>query len=141
MKIVNSFILMVTVLFKTQSHYPASRKKIAKAIEISLTGRVKRDCEVSVSIVGDRQMHKLNKQYRAIDDTTDVLSFPLNDSTVTSGTPFVEPPDGILRLGDIVLSYPQAVAEAADESMMVDDKINFLILHGLDHLLGIHHPE
>ena len=55
-------------------------------------------------------------------------------------SPFVEAPDGILHLGDIV-SFPMAVKEAGEENKLVDDTIVGLVLHGLDHLLGIHHPE
>jgi probable rRNA maturation factor len=86
-------------------------------------------------------MRQLNNQYRNIDDTTDVLSFPLNDPDEKLEASFVEAPDGTMRLGDIVISFPQAVQEAAEENVLVDDRIVFLALHGLNHLLGIHHPE
>jgi probable rRNA maturation factor len=127
---------MITVLFQTESHFPVNRKKIKEAIEGALLGQVHRDAEVSVSVVGDRRMRELNKKYRNLDATTDVLSFGLEN-----GGEFVEPPDDVLRLGDIVVSYPQAVNQAREENKLVDDKIVFLVLHGLDHLLGKHHPE
>ena len=85
-------------------------------------------------------MRELNRTYRKLDKTTDVLSFPLHDSTYTD-TQFIDPPDHVLRLGDIIVSYPQAVGEATEENTMVDDMIITLVLHGLDHLLGIHHEE
>lgn len=127
---------MITVLFQTESHFPVDRKKIKAAIENALLHQVHRDTEVSVSIVGDRRMRELNNKYRKLDKTTDVLSFGLED-----GGEFVEPPDNTLRLGDIVVSYPQAVDEAREGNVLVDDQIVFLVLHGLDHLLGKHHPE
>jgi probable rRNA maturation factor len=131
---------MITVLFQTESHFPVDRKKVTDAIVSALEGKMKRETEVGVTVVGDRRMRQLNKQYRQLDATTDVLSFPLNDPADV-GEPFVELPDNILRLGDIVISYPQAVEEAADQNKLVDDQIVFLALHGLNHLLGIHHPE
>jgi probable rRNA maturation factor len=131
---------MITVLFQVESHYQVNRDKIRGAIEEVLTPKMTRDTEVSVSVVGDRQMRQLNKNYRHIDDTTDVLSFPLQEA-MQGGIAFVEPPDNILRLGDIVISYPTAVLEAAETNRMVDDMLVFLALHGLNHLLGIHHPE
>lgn len=131
---------MITVLFQTESHFPVDRKKVTDAIVGVLEGQMKRETEVGVTIVGDRRMRQLNKQYRNLDSTTDVLSFPLNDPAEI-GEPFVELPDNILRLGDIVISYPQAVLEAAAENKFVDDQVVFLALHGLNHLLGIHHPE
>lgn len=132
---------MIDVLFQTESHFPVDRKKIIEAVITQLAGRIKGKAEVNVTVVGDRRMHALNKQYRAIDATTDVLSFPLNDPAQPSDTPFVDTPDGVLRLGDIIVSFPQAVEEAAAENKLVDDQIVFLVLHGLNHLLGIHHPE
>jgi probable rRNA maturation factor len=127
---------MITVLFQTESHFPVDRKKIKRAIETALVDQVHRDAEVSVSIVGDRQMKALNKKYRNCDATTDVLSFGLEN-----GGEFVEAPDDVLRLGDIVVSYPQAVDEAREGNQLVDDQIVTLVIHGLDHLLGKHHPE
>lgn len=130
---------MIAVLFQTETHYPANRKNIREAISRVLAQQVKRDAEVSVAIVGDRRMRELNRTYRKIDLTTDVLSFPLNDPTSAKSRPFVDAPDDVLRLGDIIISYPQAVATAAEENKLVDDVIVALALHGLNHLLGIHH--
>lgn len=131
---------MITVLFRTESHYPVNRKKVKQAIVEALSPQVHRDAEVSISIVGDRRMKQLNRNYRKIDATTDVLSFGLNDP-IAACVPFAAPPDDVLRLGDIVISYPQAVIEAGEENKMVDDKIIELALHGLNHLMGIHHDE
>jgi probable rRNA maturation factor len=131
---------MINVLFQSESHFPVNRKKIIDAITKRLELVMKRETEVSVIVVGDRRMKQLNRQYRNLDSTTDVLSFPQNDPSQPMA-PFVDVPDDVLRLGDIIVSYPQAVLEAAAENKFVDDQIEFLVLHGLDHLLGIHHPE
>ena len=131
---------MISVLFTTESHFPVKKSVVTDAITRSLEERVKSDTEVSVTIIGDRRMHELNRAYRNIDATTDVLSFPQSDPSQPM-KPFVEVPDGVLRLGDIVVSYPQAVKEATEENKMVDDKVVELVLHGLEHLLGNHHPE
>ncbi len=132
---------MITILFQTETHYPVNRKKIKAALSSILLHTIHRDTEVSVAIVGDRRMRELNRTFRKIDATTDVLSFPLSDPLYGQGQSFVDAPDNILRLGDIIISYPQAVATASEEKKMVDDVIVFLALHGLDHLLGIHHDE
>lgn len=131
---------MISVLFQTESHFPVERKRIIQAVQIALGPRVKGKTEVSISVVGDRRMRQLNRTYRKIDDATDVLSFPLNDPSSASA-PFASAPDGVLRLGDVIVSYPQAVLQAREENTLVDDVIVALVLHGLDHLLGIHHPE
>lgn len=132
---------MITILFQTETHYPVDRKKVKAALSSVLEKKIHHSAEVSVAIIGDRRMRELNRSYRNIDETTDVLSFPLNDPTYTKNQSFVEAPDGILHLGDILISFPQAVETATEENKLVDDVIVFLALHGLDHLLGIHHEE
>lgn len=97
---------------------------------------VKGKVEVSINVVGDRLMRSLNQKYRHLDETTDVLSFPLADNKTT---PFVDVPDRILRLGDIVISFPQAREAAGEENKLVDEKIDELVKHGMNHLLGNHH--
>lgn len=132
---------MISVTFKTESHYPVKKKLLAEAITRRLEKHVHRKTEVGVYIVGDRRMKQLNRDFRKLDKTTDVLSFPLNDPSFKPPAPFINPPDDVLRLGDIVISYPQARTQAAEENKLMDAKIIELVLHGLDHLLGIHHPE
>lgn len=132
---------MVRVLIQTESHYPVSREKITACVTDVLSKRMKGDVEVSVTIVGDRKMKALNSSYRKKDYATDVLSFPQQDPSQPTPIQFVSPPDHTMYLGDIVVSYPQAVMEAQQENKLVDDMINFLILHGIEHLLGNHHPE
>ena len=128
---------MTNVLIRTESHFTVDRKSIRRAVEGVLCEKgVRGNAEISVSIVGDRLMKNLNKKYRNLDETTDVLSFPLAGD---AHSPFVGPPDGILYLGDIVVSYPQARDEAAEENKKLEEKINELVIHGLLHLLGQHH--
>lgn len=131
---------MISVLFQTESHFPVKKKVVEDAIVQVLGTRMKSDVEVSVMIVGDRRMKTLNKKYRNLDKTTDVLSFPQNDPSQKM-KPFVAVPDGVIYLGDIIVSYPEAVKEAIEENKLVDDQIIFLVLHGLEHLLGNHHEE
>lgn len=122
------------ILLFVESRYKVNRKRIKSVIEDSLKKQgIVSPFEVSISIVGDRKMKALNKKYREKDKTTNVLSFPLGEGK-DSGLP-----DDVLYLGDIVISYPQVIREAAEEDVLVDDKIDELAEHGLLHLLGIHH--
>lgn len=123
------------ILIKTDSHYTVNRSHLRLVMENFLKEKkVRGKVEISIMVVGDRLMRLLNKKYRNLDETTDVLSFPLHSLVSKSG--FVDPPDDILRLGDIVISYPQVVEEAVEEKKLVDDKIDELVIHGLKHLLG-----
>lgn len=137
---------MVTVLVYIESRFPADRTKIRSFVVDYLSKKMSGHIEVSISIVGDRKMKNLNTTYRDIADTTDVLSFPTEDASASSRqdlavgfSPEKSSPDKVMRLGDVVVSYPQAVLEAAAANTLVDKQVEFLIAHGLDHLLGIHH--
>lgn len=124
----------IKVFLFVESRYKVNRKRIKATISNILKEQmVVGPVEVSVAIVGDRKMRELNKKYRNIDSTTNVLSFPLNE-----GEPTVLPTES-LRLGDIVISYPEVIQEAAQEELLVDDKVDELAKHGLQHLLGINH--
>lgn len=126
---------MIKVFIKTDSHYKVDRRTIRNLVSDYLRERgIKTDCELSINIVGNRKMRSLNKKYRDSDSTSSILSFSQFENT--HALPFINSPDGILRLGDIVISYPQARDQAASEDKLVDDKINELVLHGLKSLLG-----
>lgn len=141
--------MQIVLEFKTESRYPVNRESIKTAVlEILSSQGVADKCEIGISIGGDRKMRFLNKRYLNRDYTTDVLSFGLQSEdkinkrgTIDAPSGFISPPDGILHLGDIVISYPQAVKNAALKNIYVDQEINNLVQHGVLHLLGIHHEE
>lgn len=123
------------VLFFVESRYKINRKRLKRAIEETLDENgVKTPVEISVAFVGDRKMTKLNKEFRGKEGTTNILSFPIQE-----GEKMELPNDDIVRLGDIVISYPVLIKESASEEMLVDDRADMLIRHGLLHLMGIHH--
>ncbi len=124
----------IKVLIFVESRYKVNRKRITETVKKVLKQQaVSGDVEISVAIVGDRKMRALHRKYKGKDGTTNVLSFSL-----TEGEPALMPTE-ILRLGDVVVSYPQVINEAAKEEVLVDDKIDELVNHGVLHLLGIHH--
>ena len=124
----------VEVIIFVESRYKVNRKRIKSTVSSVIEEQgVKSSLEVSVAIVGDRKMRALNRKYRQKDSTTNILSFPLNEGESTYL------PEGVVRLGDIVISYPQVIREAAHEEVLVDEKIEELVRHGMLHLLGLHH--
>jgi probable rRNA maturation factor len=124
----------ISVLIFVESRYKVNRKRIKQIIKNTLDkNEIGGSVEVSVAIVGDRKMKNLSKKYKGEDKTRNILSF----SQVEGETPAV--PGDALRLGDIVLSYPQVINDAVRDEMLVDDKIDQLVEHGLMHLLGLHH--
>jgi len=125
----------VKVLIYVESRYKVNRKKIKAAVlSVLEENRVDNRIEVSVAIVGDRKMRLLNKKYRNKEGTTNILSFPLSE-----GESSHLPSSDTMRLGDIVISYPQVIREAAEQELMVDEHVEQLVAHGMMHLLGLHH--
>lgn len=124
----------VTILLYVESRYKINRKRIRKTIVETLSAQnIRGPVEVSVAFVGDRKMRELSKIYKGEDRTRNILSFSLHE-----GEPTILPTDK-LRLGDIVISYPFLIKEAAQEEELVDDRADMLVEHGLKHLLGLHH--
>lgn len=114
------------------SRYRIDRELVRRTLLKVLEGqKVQGTVEVEVSIVGERKMKQLHKQYLETDEATDVISFPLElDKSY---------PDGITRLGSIVVCYPVAVREAAEFGRKISEEVARLVEHGCLHLLGIHH--
>jgi probable rRNA maturation factor len=113
--------------------------------------------EAGLVVTDDETVRDLNRRYRGIDEPTDVLSFgyepfdtprpqPADPSTGSgcggSGTePFVTPPDGVRRLGEVILSCPTAERQAQEAGHSVQQEAAHLAVHGLLHLLGYDHED
>jgi len=78
-------------------------------------------------------MRELNRTYRGIDRTTDVLSFSQLEGAL--------PVCGATDLGDIVISPAQAKRQAAGAGTTLDQEVTSLLIHGLLHLLGYDHEK
>ena len=88
--------------------------------------------EFTIVITGDEQVRKLNREYRKIDDTTDVLSFPSEEK---------DPETGAGYLGDIIISHPRASRQAAKAGHSSQEEICLLVIHGTLHLAGHDHAN
>lgn len=94
--------------------------------------------EVEFLLVDTGQIRLVNAEFRGQDEVTDVLSFPLHDSG-EADLGFVVPPDGIDRLGDIMICLPRAREQADEYGHSVERELGYLFVHGLLHLLGYDH--
>ncbi|MDD5083053.1 MAG: rRNA maturation RNase YbeY [Dehalococcoidales bacterium] len=102
------------------------------------------DVEVGLVITGPERLCQLNREYLGINEPTDVLSFPMLSQPGAGeelGSPFVTPLDGVLHLGEVIISYPQAVTQAAERQHPAKREVAILIIHGVLHLLGYDHAE
>jgi probable rRNA maturation factor len=111
-----------------------SRREIAEFVRrVLIALRVDDNIlEVSIAIVDDEAMRNLNRKFRKKNKTTDVLTFPADDSDAdpnATGRP----------LGDIVISIDQARRQATEQKHSLATEIRYLILHGVLHALGYDH--
>lgn len=91
--------------------------------------------EISVRFVNNEEIHRLNKEFRNVDSSTDVLSFPLGEN----GEYDINNDTGAKMLGDIVISVETAVAQSQDYGHSFQREIAFLTVHSMLHLLGYDH--
>jgi probable rRNA maturation factor len=122
----------------TRKHRIAERRIVRSATALlSATGRP--DATLSLSFVGDAAMRRINREHRAKDRTTDVLSFPFYEPFRVPKRP--TPGDPELLIGDIVISVDVAKRQAAAYDASLDEEIERLLVHGIAHLLGHDHEE
>ena len=92
---------------------------------------------ISVSLIDDKQIHDINKQYRNIDRPTDVISFAFMDNENID----LKKAKGPFVLGDIYISIDHAKAQAKEYGHSENREFCFLFVHGLLHLLGYDHMK
>jgi rRNA maturation RNase YbeY len=104
---------------------------LLRAAESILAAVGESQSELSVELVGDGRMRRLNRLYRGKDRTTDVLAFPMRES------------DNPCRmvLGDVVISVPTAVRQASEAGHPTEDEVAALLVHGVLHLCGYDHEK
>ncbi len=91
--------------------------------------RVKRRVELTIVITGNAQLRSLNRAFRQVDATTDVLSFATDE----------QPRPDTIYLGDVVISYPRAREQARAGGHPVEAELQLLVVHGVLHLVGHDH--
>jgi len=90
------------------------------------------EAELTIVLSDDAQLRALNNEFLGIDAPTDVLSFPAGDE---------DPDTEAEYLGDILISYPRAQAQAVAGGHTVQAELQLLTIHGTLHLLGHDHAE
>ena len=97
---------------------------------------LKFDPIISVSLVDNEFIHKMNKEYRGIDRPTDVISFAFLDNEDRASLYKSKEP---VCLGDIYISVDKAKEQAIEYGHSLNRELSFLFVHGLLHLLGYDH--
>ncbi len=102
------------------------------------------NCEISIMLTDNEEIHSLNKLHRGIDRPTDVLSFPMFDYDEDGEIDMEEcdfGENGEILLGDIVISLEKAKEQAEEYGHSFEREVGFLTAHSLLHLLGYDHME
>ena len=110
---------------------------VLKTLEVE---GVASSAEIGLVITDSKTIQKLNRTYRGNDKPTDVLAFHMMPgANQEPEQQFVGPPDGMHHLGEVVISYTQAVKQAQEQGHSVEQELALLIVHGVLHLLGYDH--
>lgn len=113
-----------------------TRLLIRKACNATLKNEgFEASAEVDVTLVNDEMIQEINREHRNIDESTDVLSFPLGENGVYD----TDPETGAKMLGDIVISVEHAIAQADLYGHGLEREIAYLTVHSMLHLLGYDH--
>lgn len=114
-----------------QDRVPVDRRKIGAAARRILKSLGYEGYELTVVLVDDREMTRLNRRYFRRNRPTNVLSFPMMDETPASLHSRV--------LGDVVISADTARRDAEEVGQKAEEEILFLLIHGILHLAGYDH--
>ena len=104
-------------------------ESIEKMATSLLKSRKIAEFDLSITIVGDKRIRKINRDYLSHDYVTDVISFDLGEGLADSGSVF----------GDIYICGPQAARQASRLGIDKKEELIRLTVHGILHLLGFDH--
>jgi probable rRNA maturation factor len=104
-----------------------------KAAEMILSVLGYQDDELSISIVGDSGIRRINREYLDKDRPTNVISFCMHEGNFGEINPHI--------LGDVIISADTAQREADEGGITFDSRLVLLLLHGILHLTGYDHER
>ncbi|MBX6395245.1 MAG: rRNA maturation RNase YbeY [Alicyclobacillaceae bacterium] len=116
---------------------PDAEELVTRVLEEAARREGVSDAEVSVTLVDDRRIWELNREYRGVDRPTDVLSFAMREGEEEP----VLGEDGRELLGDIIISVETAERQAREYGHSLERELAFLAVHGFLHLLGYDHQS
>ena len=100
-------------------------------------------CEVDVLLTDDEAIHRINREMRQVDRSTDVLSFPefdLHPGQLPTEED-ADPGTGLVPLGDMVISMEHVAAQAKEYGHSTRRELAYLVVHSVLHLLGYDHLD
>ena len=125
---------MQILLNNRQKRHPFTGRQLKMVAEKILSDLgCPEESELSISIVGDRSIRIINREYLGKDRPTNVISFSLREGECGEVSP--------AALGDVLISADTAAREAAEGDMTFFERLAFLLLHGILHLCGYDHER
>lgn len=128
------------------------REKMHEAARHALETEIgKGDIQISMTLVSEEDIRKLNAEYRGIDKVTDVLSFPLFDSKeqliefieksekIKGTSRSTEKSENVIAIGDVVICFDVAYKQSIEYETGIEREIIYLFTHSIFHLLGYDH--
>lgn len=131
-------MLEIAILNEQRKYYLSVEQKslIERVLQALAAQEGIADSEVAVTLVDEDQIRALNRDYRGLDQATDVLSFAMNEGDEDD---FVEIDEAVNLLGDIIISLPHVYAQAEEYGHTPERELAFLVVHGFLHLIGEDH--
>ena len=121
---------MITLEIDPAYQHLVNVASLEQTVQLVLEKLSTSDAELTLVIGDNAQIQELNRSYRDVDAPTDVLSFPAD---------FTDPENENPYLGDIIIAYPLAQAQAEQSGHSAQAELQLLTVHGLLHLLGYDH--
>ena len=134
--------------FEETISVPELTRTAARALR---AGEAAQGASVDVAVTGDEAVRELNRRYRGLDETTDVLSFSFTHAGEYQGDgeepgapvdlDFPVPAGADGSLGEVIISYPQAERQGGQAGHGTGRELSTLLVHGVLHLLGHDHES
>ena len=133
---------MLIVNFSNRQRKTKLPSNIKKLINSSICSALtvegfEQPAEVNVTFVSDNRIKQINAEFRNINSSTDVLSFPLGEN----GCYDINPENNHAMLGDVIISIDHAISQAETYGHTLDREIAYLTVHSIFHLLGYDHID
>jgi probable rRNA maturation factor len=124
---------MTVSLYNRQKKERIDTGRLRRSLKRLLRKLERPDAEVSVLVVDDERIQQINRDYLDRDRPTNVISFSMNEGEGGEINPEL--------LGDIIISAETAARDAAIGGLDLMEEMEFLLIHGLLHLLGYNHEN
>lgn len=122
---------MISIEYFCKVACPFTESEIETIVKTAARTEKKIRGTIEVTIVGDKDIQKLNKQYRGLNKITDVLSFAWEEDPIVPSS----------MLGQIYISYPQIKRQAAGFNASPQEELVRMLVHGLLHIVGYDHMQ